>query len=152
MHEYRMEHLFSYQARLKPPEVVGPLPEGARATFYIDGGTVRGQHLNGRMQASGADWFLLRRDGVGQLDVRGAMESDDGALIYVSYPGLGDLGEDGYDRFMRGELPKRLKLRTTPVLRTAHPDYQWLHRLLCVGVGEADLEKLEVSYDVYAVR
>ena len=53
---------------------------------------------------------------------------------------------------LRGELPKTVKLRTTPTLRTAHPDYQWLHRLLCVGVGEADLEKLEVSYDVYAVR
>jgi hypothetical protein len=151
MHEYRMEHLFSYSASLKPPEVIAPLPEGARATFYIGGGTVRGRRLNGRMQAVGADWFLLRRDGVGQLDVRTTLESDDGALIYASYSGLADLGEEGYERFLRGELPPKLKLRTTPVLRTAHPDYQWLHRLLCVGVGEADLGKLEVAYDVYAV-
>lgn len=152
MHDYRMEHLFSYSAGLKPPEVLAPLPEGARATFYITGGAVRGERLNGRVQPVGADWFLLRRDGVGELDVRTTMESDDGALIYVSYPGLGDLGEDGYDKFLRGELSKKLKLRTTPVMRTAHPDYQWLHRLLCVGVGEVDLEKFEVSYDVYAVR
>ncbi|HZR33902.1 MAG TPA: DUF3237 domain-containing protein [Nevskia sp.] len=152
MHEYRMEHLFSYNAGLRPPEVIAPLPEGARATFHITGGTIRGRRLNGRLQAAGADWFLLRRDGVGQLDVRATLESDDGALIYASYPGLADFGEDGYERFLRGELPKTVKLRTTPTLRTAHPDYQWLHRLLCVGVGEADLEKLEVSYDVYAVR
>jgi hypothetical protein len=152
MHDYALEHLFSYNAKLKPPELMAPLPEGARATFWILGGTVHGPRLKGKMHAAGADWFLLRRDGVGQLDVRGTLESEDGALIQVSYPGLGDLGEDGYERFMRGELPRKLKLRTTPTLRTAHPDYQWLHRLLCVGVGEADLEAFEVSYDIYAVR
>ncbi len=152
MHEYQMEHLFSYSAGLKPPEVMAPLPEGARATFYITGGIVTGKRLNGHMQAAGADWFLLRRDGVGQLDVRATMESDDGALIHVSYPGIGDLGEDGYERFLHGELPKKLKLRTTPTMRSAHPNYQWLHRLLCVGVGEVDLERFEVSYDVYAIR
>lgn len=152
MHDCQLEHLFSYSASLKPPEVMAPLPEGARATFWILGGTVQGPRLKGRMLPAGADWFLLRRDGVGQLDVRGMLESEDGALIQVSYPGLADLGEDGYERFMRGELPKKLKLRTTPTLRTAHPGYQWLHRLMCVGVGEADLETFEVSYDVYAVR
>ena len=35
---------------------------------------------------------------------------------------------------------------------TAHPDYLWMNRCLCVGVGEAYLERGEVRYDVYAVR
>jgi hypothetical protein len=152
MFEYKMEHLFSYSASLQaPPEVIGPVQEGIRVNFYITGGVIRGQRLNGRMRAVGADCFLVRRDGVGQLDVRTTIETDDGALIDVAYQGIGDLGADGYDKFLRGELPKRLPLRTGPKLRTAHPAYQWLQRLHCVAVGEADLERFEVAYDVYAV-
>jgi len=45
-----------------------------------------------------------------------------------------------------------LRLFTSPRLRSAHPAYQWLHRLHCVGVGEADLQRFVVAYDVYAVQ
>jgi hypothetical protein len=37
-------------------------------------------------------------------------------------------------------------------MHTAHPDYTWLNRLQCVGIGEASPERSEVCYDVYAVR
>lgn len=147
------EHLFAYHATLKaPPETIGPVPEGVRATFYITGGEATGPKLHGKLLGVGADWALMRRDGVIQLDVRGTMETQDGALIYVHYSGLGDMGADGHDQFIAGKLPARLPLRTTPVFRTAHPQYQWLHRRVCVGIGEADLEKFTVSYDVYALR
>lgn len=151
--DYRMEHLFSYGATLRaPPEVIGPVPEGLRVNFHITGGTVHGERLNGILRPVGLDSFLLRRDGVGLLDVRGTIEASDGGLIDVFYRGIGDLGEDGYDRFLRGDLPKKLALRTGPQLRTAHPAHQWLQRLHCVGVGEVDFERSEVFYDVYAVN
>lgn len=151
--ELRGEPLFAMHATLQaPPELIGPVPEGIRATFYVSGGRVEGPRLRGRLRAVGADWFTLRRDGVGVLDVRATIETDDGALIQVDYSGLGDAGEDAYERFLAGELPPRLALRTGPRLRTAHPDYQWLQRLYCVGVGEADLQTFEVRYQVYALR
>ena len=34
---------------------------------------------------------------MGLLNVRATIETNDGALIYVSYHGLTDLGEDAYD-------------------------------------------------------
>ena len=43
----------------------------------------------------GGDWLTVRTDGFGILDVRATLESDDGALIYMAYSRLGDLGEDG---------------------------------------------------------
>ena len=153
MFDYRMEHLYSYTATLQAPiEAIGPVPEGIRVNFYITGGVIRGEKLNGRVRPVGADCFLVRRDGIGMLDVRTTFETSDGALIDVAYRGIGDLGEDGYDKFLRGELPKTLPLHTGPTMRTAHPAYQWLQRLHCVAVGEVDLERFEVSYDVYAVR
>ncbi|WP_020650923.1 DUF3237 domain-containing protein [Solimonas variicoloris] len=149
----RGEPLFSMQATLQaPPELIGPVPEGIRVTFYVSGGRVEGPRLRGRLRPVGADWFTLRRDGVGQLDVRATIETDDGALIQVDYPGLTDVGADAYERFLAGEMPPRLALHTGPRLRTAHPDYQWLQRLYCVGVGEADLQTFEVRYRVYALR
>ena len=87
------------------------------------------------------------------LDVRATIETrNDEALIHVSYSGVGDLGEDGYERFLRGDLPGSVPLRVVPRFLTAHPDYRWLNRLQCLGIGEVDLERSEVSYDVYAVR
>ncbi len=152
MFDFKLDHLFSYRATLQAPEVIGPVPEGIRANFYVTGGEVRGERLNGSIRPVGGDWFLVRRDGVGTLDVRATIETPDGALIHLFYQGIGDLGEDGYDKFLRGELPRKLALRTAPNLRTAHPAYQWLQRLQCFAVGEVDLERSEVSYDVYAVR
>jgi len=147
-----LEHLFSYTASLQvPPEVIGPVPEGVRVNFYVTGGTLTGPRVRGRLRPVGGDWLTLRRDGVGMLDVRATIETHDGALIDVSYRGIGDLGEDGYDRFLRGEMPKRLALHTAPVLRTAHPNYQWLHRTFAVAVGEVDFERFVVCYDVYQI-
>jgi Protein of unknown function (DUF3237) len=100
----------------------------------------------------GGDWLTLRTDGMGILDVRATIETQEEALIYVSYTGVGDLGEDGYERFLRGEGGGIVPLRVVPRFLTAHSDYQWLNRLQCVGIGQVNLESLEVGYDVYALR
>ncbi|MGE0104940.1 MAG: DUF3237 domain-containing protein [Blastocatellales bacterium] len=148
-----LEHIFSYTASLKnPPEVIGPLPEGIRINFYVTGGTVTGPKLEGRILPVGGDWLTLRKDGVGILDVRATMETQDGALIYTAYSGIIDFGEDGYDRFLRRELPPTAELRIAPRYYTAHPSYQWLNRLQCVGIGRSDSTRSEVSYDIYAMR
>jgi hypothetical protein len=153
MFDYRLEHIMSYNATLAPPEVIGPVPEGVRLNVYVTGGTVSGPRVSGHLRPVGADWLLLRRDGVGMLDVRTTIETADGALLYVTYPGIIDLGETGYDDFLAGRLPPPgTPIRMTPRIQTAHPDYMWLNRLHCLGIGQAFLDRLEVAYDVYAVR
>ncbi|MDX1982888.1 MAG: DUF3237 domain-containing protein [Bryobacteraceae bacterium] len=150
---YTLEHLFSYTATLgAPPEVIGPVPEGIKVNFYVTGGEVTGPKVRGKVRPVGADWLTLRRDGVAILDVRATLETTDGALILITYPGILDLGEDGYDRFLRGDLPPASQIRTSPRLFTSHPDYVWLNRLHCLGVGQTDLPNNRVAYDVYAVR
>lgn len=152
MFDFETEHLCSYSVKLKaPPEIIGPVPEGIRINFYIEGGLVSGPRLQGRVLPVGADCFLLRPDGMGVLDVRTVIETHDGALIDVTYPGLGDLGTDGYEKFVRGELPRVVALRTSPRMRSAHSNYQWVNRAFCVGLGEVDLERSIVRYDVHAV-
>jgi hypothetical protein len=152
MFDYELEHILSYAVTLNPPEVIGPVPEGIRANFYVSSGEVKGPKVYGKFRSVGGDWLTLRTDGVGILDVRATIETREEALIYVSYTGVGDLGEDAYERFLWGEVGGIVPLRVVPRFLTAHPGYQWLNRLQCMGIGEANLERLEVGYDVYAMR
>ncbi len=152
MFDYDLEHLFSYTVTLDQPEVIGPVPEGIRVNLHLTGGELTGPKVHGRVRPVGADFLTIRTDGVGILDVRATIETQEEALIYSSYMGVGDLGEDGYNKFLQGEPPPIVPLRVVPRFLTAHPDYQWLNRLQCLGVGEANLESLEVAYDIYAVR
>src|SRR5207244_11377377 len=109
--------------------------------------------VRGKLRPVGGDWLTIRPDGVGVLDVRATIETHDGALIYLTYGGLVDLGPDGYDQFAQGKPPASgTPIRMSPGFYTAHPDYLWLNRLHCLGIGQAYLERSEVAYDVYAVR
>jgi hypothetical protein len=152
MLDYRLEHVFSFTATLNPPEVIGPVAEGIRTNFYITGGTVEGPKVNGKVLPVGGDWLTLRTDGVGILDVRATIETQDGALIYSTYSGVADLGEEGYQKFLQQDLPAVVQLRITPRYSCAHPEYAWLTRCQCVGIGEVNMGTLEVSYDIYAIR
>ena len=80
----QLEHICSYWATLAPPEVIGPVPEGIRAHFYVTAGEVSGPKMRGRLRSVGGDWLVIRNDGVGVLDVRATMELDNGAVIYTT--------------------------------------------------------------------
>jgi hypothetical protein len=150
--EPKLEHIFSFNVMVKPPEVIGPLPEGIRTNFYFAGGEINGPKLHGKIRPEGGDWNTLRTDGVGLLDIRGTIETDDGALIYSAYTGVVETGEDGYERFLRQDFPPILPMRSAPRYFTVHPNYLWLNRLQCVGFGEMNLQQLEVRFDVYALK
>ena len=153
MNDYQLEHICSYTGTLAtPPEVIGPVPEGLRVNFYSTGGQITGPKLRGKLRPVGGDWVTVRTDGVAYLDVRSTFETHDGALILVTYQGVIDFGEDGYEKFLRGEMPPVVKLRTAPRFVTSHPAYLWLNRLFCIGIGEYRAAANEAKYDVYAVR
>ena len=153
MNPYTLEHIFSYRGTLaSPPEAFGEMPEGIRVTFYSTGGEITGPKLRGRLRPVGGDWMTVRRDGTASMDVRTTFETDDGALILVTYQGVADLGEGGYERFLRGELPPTVNLRMSPRFVTSHPRYLWLNRLFCFGVGEYRAATNDARYDVYMVR
>jgi hypothetical protein len=153
---YTLDHIFSYNVTIAtPPEVIGVVPEGLRAHFYVAGGKVTGPRVHGKVRPVGGDWLTMRQDGVAIVDARLTLETVDGALIYLAYSGLVDLGTDGYQRFLQGEPPPRgTPIRTVPRCYTSHPDYLWLNRLQCLGVGQVFVGfegHSEVVYDIYAV-
>ena len=155
MFDYKLEHICSYSdtgSDARPVEVIGPVAEGLRVNFSTSGGgKVTGPRIQGTVRQAGGDWVVVRKDGVAVMDARTTFETDDGALILITYPGVTDFGEGGYDKFMRGDMPAKVRVRTAPRFSTSHPNYLWLNRLQCIGVGEYEPAARRVSYDVYAV-
>lgn len=148
---YALEPLFSYRVRLGAPQWIGEGADGLRVFYPVAEGTVGGPRLRGRIAPGGGDWLCVRRDGVQLLDVRAVVETEDGARVLAAYTGVGELGEGGYERFLRRELPPAIALRAAGRLHAADPQHRWLNRLQCLFVGEADTRRAELRYDVYAV-
>lgn len=152
-HAYELEFIGRIEGRLHPqPQVVGPTPEGLRIVFPLAGGRLEGPRIKGAVLPVGADFYLLRIDGVAQIDVRAAVMTDDGAMLYVTYTGVADMGEQGYENAVQGRVPNPIRLRVAPRIQTSHPAYAWLNRLQLLGVGESVPGSNLVVYDLYAVR
>ena len=150
---HRLEFLGTVSVHLgKPPEDLGVLPQGLRRTFYIRSGACAGPRLNAVIRPVGADWMVIQRDGVAIPNVRTTWETPEGALLYGEYSGTFDLGEDGYEKALRNQFPTLPVVQLAPRFVTSHPRYQWLNRLQCVGIGQVNMDRLFVQYDLHAVR
>ena len=117
---------------------IGAVAGGERAIFPVVGGTFEGPRLRGRVLPHGADWVIWRSDGAMVIDVRTALETDDGALISMQYVGLAcGTTPESSERFRRREvLPyEDIYVRTTPRFETADPRYEWLNRVIAVANG-----------------
>ncbi len=136
----KFEFLYHMEADLEPPQVVGKAGKGARMIFIAKGGTIRGPKLNGTLLPGGGDWFTMRDDGVGELNVRGSFKTDDGALIYSHYLGLTHNKTDDGSRYFV----------TTPYYETGSEKYAWLNKIVTIGIGHSPGPN-KVAYDVFKV-
>ena len=153
MFDCRLEHIMSYTATLGTRELIGPVAEGLRVNVHVTGGEVTGPRVFGKLRPLSGDWLTIRRDGVAILDVRATIETNDGALIYLTYNGTSDRGEDGYERSLQGgPVPSGTKIYISPRFHTSDGRYLWINRVHCLGIGATDPERGGVAYDVYAVR
>ena len=71
-------------------EDVGSTPRGRLFIFPILGGSFEGDRVRGKVLAGGADWATATADGAFELDLRATLETDDGALIYLTFTGVRD--------------------------------------------------------------
>ena len=148
----KLEPLLRAEVTLAPPQELGDSPLGRRRIIPITGGSFRGEKLAGRVLPGGADWQVIRTDGVAELDARYTLETDDRALIYVRNFGYRHGPADVLARLAAGEPvdPSLYYMRTTPRFETGAERYRWLNRLICVATGArraaaVELEILEVK-------
>ena len=120
----RWRPLMTLRLNTAPTQNLGAGPHGARVTFPISGGSFEGDRLRGKVLPSGDDWTVKRSDDVVELDLRITLETDDGALIHMTFEGIRDDGAPGAPYF-----------RTLPRFETAAAKYSFLNQLLAVGTG-----------------
>ena len=79
----------------------------------------------------------MRTDGCAALDVRLVLQTDDGALIGLTYRGLRHGPADVMAKVARGELvePGSYYSRTTVMFETASETYGWVNRVIGIGTG-----------------
>jgi Protein of unknown function (DUF3237) len=147
-----LERLFRAEIGLAPPQELGDTPQGRRRIIGITGGRISGARLSGRVLPGGADWQVVRGDGVADLDARYTVETVDGALVYVRNRGLRHGPPEVLRRLAAGEPvdPASYYMRTTPLFETGDPRYAWLNRIVCVAIGarlaaSVELEVFEVK-------
>jgi hypothetical protein len=135
--ELKTELLFKIAFAVPPPLDLGETPYGRRRIARITGGSFEGPKLKGSVLEGGGDWLLLRRDGVLQLDVRVALQTDDDAVIYMSYRGYRHGPKEVIDQLNRGEAvdPSLYYFRATPYFETAAAKYAWLNSICAVASG-----------------
>jgi hypothetical protein len=132
---------------------VGETPDGLRVKFLLrSGGYVHGPALTGEIVPVGGDWMRIRPDGVGIAQISALIKPVGGGIILTEYSGIVDFGPDGYRLLAAGGGPQRAPLRLAPRYLTADPNWSWMNRLQCLGLGEVDLERYLVEYDLYAFR
>ena len=133
----RLQALFKADIELAPAQELGAGPLGRRRIIAIAGGRFVGERLSGRVLPGGADWQVIRADGVAELDARYTLETADGALVYVRNRGYRHGPEAVLGRLAAGENvdPAQYYMRTTPLFETGDPRYAWLNRTVCVATG-----------------
>ncbi len=146
------EFLCKIEVTLEPVRDLGETPLGRRRIIGITGGKFSGPRLSGRVLPGGADWQIIRADGVAYLDARYTLQTTDGALIYVNNKGYRHGPKEVIERMARGEEvdPALYYMRATPWFETSAPTYAWLNRSICVATGARRAAAVEL--DFYEVK
>ena len=132
------EYLGTQQAETGTRTVIENGPQGTRTVVQLVGGRFEGPRVKVSLQTPAGDWVSNRADGSYRLDVRLTLKTDDGALILVTYNGIGQTTAAG------------ASLRSAPLFETGDSRYAWLTRLQAVGVGER--VGTAIKYDIYALK
>jgi hypothetical protein len=129
--------LFVLREQVPPLLVVGLTPNGFRRIGLVQGGSFEGERLSGEV-VSGNDWQSVRSDNCTKLDVRLVLKTTDGALIVMTYTVLRAGPPDVMARLDRGEAPDpgTYYFRMSPMFETSAKQYDWLNRIISVGIGD----------------
>jgi hypothetical protein len=137
MPEIRTAHLMTLTLSVGGMQAVGATPNGNRRVGLVSGGVFQGERLRGTVLPGGADWIVVRADASTTLDVRLVLETDDRALIGMTYRGMRHGPTAVMERVSRGEAvdPSEYYFRTAIAFETASAKYDWLNRIIAIGTG-----------------
>jgi hypothetical protein len=133
----RTRSLFVMHLDVRKLQIVGATPSGYRRIGVVPGGSFEGERLSGEVLDGGSDWQTVRTDGATTLNVRLVLKTKDGALISMTYRGIRYGPPDVMASIDKGEVvdPTSYYFRINPLFETANTSYDWLNRVVAIGIG-----------------
>jgi hypothetical protein len=136
--EPRLNRVYRLEAELGDPLDVGEVSQGRRRIVPLTGGTFTGPELNGKLLPdASADWQIVLPDGTALGDIRYALQTEDGALLYVQSRGVRHGSAAVLGRLARGDDvdASEYVFRTSTQIETASRDLAWLNKGVFISVG-----------------
>jgi hypothetical protein len=144
-------YVFTITAHIGSVTSAGDIGTGVRRIIPIIGGEVKGKDVNGKVCAFGADFQIIRPSELIELEAKYAIETDDGAVIYVENRGIRFGPVELMQRQKRGEPvdPRLIYFRTVPKFETGAEKYRWLMQSLFIGSAARHADRVVI--DVHQV-
>lgn len=143
-----LEFICELSVKLDPAMVVGETPHGIRRIIPIIGGEVVGPNIKGEILKGGADWQVLRSDGVTELEAHYQFKTHDGTIVYIKNTGLRVTSPEVAERMAQGELvgPNAYYFRAVPKFEAPAGKYSFLNDaiFICSGERTPDAVKIRV--------
>jgi hypothetical protein len=139
------DFLFNLSAEVGELISLGPGPLGERRVVTIDGGSFEGPTLRGAV-LGGADWQILRRDGVFELDARYAIRDEHGGVVQVLSQGYRHGPPEVMAQLARGgEVdPALYFFRTVMRFETGADDLAWLNKVIAVATAARKPRRVDI--------
>lgn len=128
------KYVFTINAHIGDVVTAGETGHGVRRIIPIVGGEVRGE-ITGKVCPFGADFQIIRPNELIELEAKYALQTDDGAVIYVENKGIRFGPVELLQKLKRGEPvdPALIYCRSSPKFETGHEKYRWLMERLFVA-------------------
>lgn len=144
----RLELIFAANVLVGPPLDCGDVGKGARRIVPITGGEFLGPSIRGKVLPGGADWQILRGDGVSELEARYTLQTDDGALINVRNLALRHGPPEVMAALAAGRPvgPGSYYFRGATFFETGAARYGWIAKCIVVCSGEREPAGVKLKF------
>lgn len=127
---FSTEYVYEAKVLIDPDRIViENTQHGNRRIINIIGGSFKGPKIEGIVLPGGADWQILRSDGVNELDARYTMRTNDGVPIHVRNRVLSRPDPESQDPFSPGYYRRSVLSFEAP----ADGAYAWLNKNVFLG-------------------
>lgn len=141
------DYLCSFDVVVGPVVSLGPGPYGERRVVDILGGRVDGPDMAGAIAAGGADWQIVRVDGVVDIEAHYSLLLDDGARVEIVSSGMRFGAPGVLERLGRGEAvdPSEYFFRTFIRFQTGAVRLEYLNRTMAIAIGARRNANVELT-------
>ena len=143
----KLEYFCELKVKIKPALIVGETPHGTRRIIPISGGSFEGPQIKGEILDGGADWQVVRKDGVSELEAHYQIKTDDGVIIYIKNTGLRVATPEVAARIGRGEPvnPSEYYFRAVPKFEAPTGKYGWMNNAIFICTGERNPDNVSIK-------